>query len=123
MYVNITVLKETQTHQRRVALVPGLVPKIVQLGGRLPYGKRGRERHRPSRHCLCRGCDCRGSGGAGWRRRCGARGPDRGEEKGYAGIVNSRVEGDNCNMVYGDAQAVLAKMIEAVRGLGLSVAA
>jgi NAD(P) transhydrogenase subunit beta len=31
--------------------------------------------------------------------------------------------GDNCNMVYGDAQAVLIKMIEAVRGLGLPAAA
>ena len=30
---------------------------------------------------------------------------------------------DNCDMVYGDAQAVLVKMIKAVRGLGLSAAA
>jgi NAD(P) transhydrogenase subunit beta len=41
----------------------------------------------------------------------------RGEGKGYAGIVNALFYGDNCNMVYGDAQAVLIKMIEAVRGL------
>lgn len=41
----------------------------------------------------------------------------RGEGKGYAGIVNALFYGDNCNMVYGDAQAVLVKMIEAVRGL------
>ena len=47
----------------------------------------------------------------------------RGEGKGYAGIVNALFYGDNCNMVYGDAQAVLVKMIEAVRGLGLAVAA
>jgi len=47
----------------------------------------------------------------------------RGEGKGYAGIVNILFYGDNCNMVYGDAQAVLIKMIEAVRGLGLSSAA
>jgi NAD(P) transhydrogenase subunit beta len=47
----------------------------------------------------------------------------RGEGKGYAGIVNGLFYGDNCNMVYGDAQAVLIKMIEAVRGLGLSAAA
>jgi len=47
----------------------------------------------------------------------------RGEGKGYAGIVNSLFYGDNCNMVYGDAQAVLVKMIEAVRGLGLPAAA
>lgn len=47
----------------------------------------------------------------------------RSEGKGYAGIVNTRFDGDNCNMVYGDAQAVLVKMIEAVRGLSLSAAA
>ena len=47
----------------------------------------------------------------------------RGDGKGYAGIVNALFYGDNCNMVYGDAQAVLVKMIEAVRGLGLSAAA
>jgi NAD(P) transhydrogenase subunit beta len=47
----------------------------------------------------------------------------RGEGKGYAGIVNALFYGDNCNMVYGDAQAVLVKMIEAVRGLGLPAAA
>ena len=44
----------------------------------------------------------------------------RGEGKGYAGIVNALFYEDNCNMVYGDAQAVLVKMIEAVRGLGSS---
>jgi NAD(P) transhydrogenase subunit beta len=32
----------------------------------------------------------------------------RGEGKGYAGIVNALSNGDNCDMVYGDAQAVLA---------------
>jgi len=42
----------------------------------------------------------------------------RGTGKGYAGIVNPLFYGDNCNMVYGDAQAVLIQMIEAVRGLG-----
>ena len=47
----------------------------------------------------------------------------RGEGKGYAGIQNALFYGDNCNMVYGDAQAVLVKMIEAVRGLGLAAAA
>ncbi len=47
----------------------------------------------------------------------------RGEGKGYAGIVNSLFYGDNCHMVYGDAQAVLVQMIEAVRGLGLPAAA
>lgn len=47
----------------------------------------------------------------------------RGEGKGYAGIVNGLFYGDNCNMVYGDAQAVLVQMTEAVRGLGLPAAA
>jgi NAD(P) transhydrogenase subunit beta len=42
----------------------------------------------------------------------------RGEGKGYAGIVNALFYGDNCFMVYGDAQVELGKMIEAVKGLG-----
>jgi len=41
----------------------------------------------------------------------------RGQGKGYAGIVNPLFYDDNCNMVYGDAAAVLSEMIEAVRGL------
>jgi H+-translocating NAD(P) transhydrogenase subunit beta len=47
----------------------------------------------------------------------------RGEGTGYAGIQNALFYADNCNMVYGDAQAVLVKMIEAVRGLGAAAAA
>ncbi|WP_213775242.1 NAD(P)(+) transhydrogenase (Re/Si-specific) subunit beta [Bradyrhizobium sp. dw_78] len=47
----------------------------------------------------------------------------RGEGKGYAGIVNALFYGDNCDMVYGDAAAVLGKMIEAVRALGTKAAA
>ncbi|CAN7791725.1 NAD(P)(+) transhydrogenase (Re/Si-specific) subunit beta [Caballeronia sp. LjRoot34] len=47
----------------------------------------------------------------------------RGEGKGYAGIVNALFYADNCDMVYGDAQTVLIKMIEAVRGLGLPAVA
>ena len=47
----------------------------------------------------------------------------RGEGKGYADIVNALFYGENCEMVYGDAQAALAQMIEAVRALGLSGAA
>jgi NAD(P) transhydrogenase subunit beta len=46
----------------------------------------------------------------------------RGEGKGYAGIQNELFYSDNCNMVYGDAAAVLTKMIEAVRGLGKEAA-
>jgi NAD(P) transhydrogenase subunit beta len=47
----------------------------------------------------------------------------RGEGKGYAGIQNALFYADNCDMVYGDASAVLSKMIEAVRGLGARAAA
>ena len=47
----------------------------------------------------------------------------RGDGKGYAGIVNPLFYDENCEMVYGDAQAVLVKMIEAVRGLGSAAAA
>lgn len=35
MYVNVAVLKETQPHERRVALVPSVVPKLIKLGGRV----------------------------------------------------------------------------------------
>lgn len=35
MYVNVAVLKETQPHERRVALVPSVVPKLIKLGARL----------------------------------------------------------------------------------------
>lgn len=35
MYVNVAVIKETQPHERRVALVPSVVPKLVKLGGRI----------------------------------------------------------------------------------------
>ncbi|SIR22818.1 MULTISPECIES: NAD(P)(+) transhydrogenase (Re/Si-specific) subunit beta [Acidiphilium] len=47
----------------------------------------------------------------------------RGQGKGYAGIQNALFYAENCNMVYGDAAAVLATMIEAVRGLGTKAAA
>ncbi len=47
----------------------------------------------------------------------------RGEGKGYAGIPNALFYGGNCHMVYGDAQAVLVKMTEAVKSLGLPAAA
>jgi NAD(P) transhydrogenase subunit alpha len=35
MYVNVAVLKETQPHERRVAIVPSLVAKLTKLGARL----------------------------------------------------------------------------------------
>jgi len=46
----------------------------------------------------------------------------RGQGKGYSGIVNALFYEPNCNMVFGDAQTVLVKMIEAVRGLGSAAA-
>ena len=35
MYINVAVLKETQPHERRVALVPAVIAKLVKLGARL----------------------------------------------------------------------------------------
>jgi NAD(P) transhydrogenase subunit alpha len=35
MYVNVAVLKETQPHERRVALVPSVIPKLIKLGAKL----------------------------------------------------------------------------------------
>jgi NAD(P) transhydrogenase subunit beta len=46
----------------------------------------------------------------------------RGQGKGYAGILNSLFYAPNTEMVYGDASVVLAKMIEAVRGLDSAAA-
>jgi len=47
----------------------------------------------------------------------------RGQGKGYAGIENELFYRDNCNLVYGDAQAVLAQMIGAIKDLGAPVQA
>ena len=35
MYVNVAVLRETQPHERRVALVPSVIPKLIKLGAKL----------------------------------------------------------------------------------------
>jgi NAD(P) transhydrogenase subunit alpha len=35
MYVNVAVLKETLSHEKRVALVPSVVPKLIKLGAKL----------------------------------------------------------------------------------------
>lgn len=42
----------------------------------------------------------------------------RGQGRGYAGVENELFYADNCNMVYGDAQAVLTKMVQAIKELG-----
>jgi len=47
----------------------------------------------------------------------------RGKGKGYADIENLLFYADNCNMVYGDAQAVMSKFVQAVRDLDMSAAA
>jgi NAD(P) transhydrogenase subunit alpha len=39
MYVNVAVLKETQPHERRVALVPSVAVKLVKLGAKLHMQK------------------------------------------------------------------------------------
>jgi NAD/NADP transhydrogenase beta subunit len=46
-----------------------------------------------------------------------------GSRSGYAGIQNQLFFDRNCEMVYGDAQAVPIKTIEAVRGLDAAAAA
>jgi NAD(P) transhydrogenase subunit alpha len=35
VYVNVAVLKETRPHERRVALVPSVVPKLIKLGAKV----------------------------------------------------------------------------------------
>ena len=35
MYINVAVLTETRAHERRVALVPSVIPKYLKLGARL----------------------------------------------------------------------------------------
>ena len=39
MYVNVAVLKETQPHERRVALVPWVAPKLIKLSAKLQMQK------------------------------------------------------------------------------------
>lgn len=41
----------------------------------------------------------------------------RGQGKGYSGVENLLFFGDNCAMVYGDAQAALTQMVQAVKDL------
>ncbi|MEN5276737.1 NAD(P)(+) transhydrogenase (Re/Si-specific) subunit beta [Brucella sp. TWI432] len=42
----------------------------------------------------------------------------RGQGKGYSGVENVLFFNENCSMVYGDAQAVLTQMVQAVKDLG-----
>ena len=43
----------------------------------------------------------------------------RGQGRGYAGVENLLFYGDNCNMVYGDAQAVLTQMVQSIKELAI----
>jgi H+-translocating NAD(P) transhydrogenase subunit beta len=47
----------------------------------------------------------------------------RGTGAGYAGIDNQIFAGENCNLIYGDAQTVLIKMVEALRSAEVAIAA
>jgi NAD(P) transhydrogenase subunit beta len=47
----------------------------------------------------------------------------RGNGEGYAGAANPVFHGENCSMIYGEAQSVLANMIEAMKLGELSAAA
>jgi NAD(P) transhydrogenase subunit beta len=42
----------------------------------------------------------------------------RGQGKGYSGVENELFYADNCNLVYGDAQQVMVKMIQSLKELG-----
>lgn len=42
----------------------------------------------------------------------------RGQGKGYSGVENLLFYSENCGMVYGDAQAVLTQMVQAVKEVG-----
>jgi NAD(P) transhydrogenase subunit beta len=47
----------------------------------------------------------------------------RGAGAGYSGIANPAFDGDNCHCIYGDAQTVLIKMIDALRVAQIPAAA
>jgi len=105
MYVNVSVLKETRPHERRVALVIG-ANDVVNPEARNDrfspiFGIPILNADRAKKLYVVKG----------------------NEGKGYAVSVNALFYGDNCNIVYGDAQAILVKMNEAVRGLALPKAA
>jgi NAD(P) transhydrogenase subunit beta len=41
----------------------------------------------------------------------------RGQGKGYSGVENELFYGDNCNLIYGDAQKVMVAMIQGIKSL------
>lgn len=157
MYVNVAVLKETQPHERRVALTPSVAPKLIKLGARLHMQTGAADSiglgeaafpdvaFIPDRSELVADADVAlgivANDAVNPAARTDKSSPifgmpilnadkakqvyvvKRGQGKGYAGIVNALFYGDNCNMVYGDAAAVLTRMIEAVPGLGSKAAA
>jgi NAD(P) transhydrogenase subunit beta len=43
--------------------------------------------------------------------------------RGYANIVNQTLFGENCSLIYGDAQIVLGKIVDAMRATEFPLAA
>jgi alanine dehydrogenase len=163
VFVNVAILKETQAHERRVALVPAVVPKLCKLGAKvhmqagagdavgLPDSAYKDVAFTADRAALV--CDAdvvlcvqppalevvaeMKEGAilvcfifADHEKRLVHELLEakkiyvvkRGQGKGYSGVVNGLFYANNCFMVYGDASAVLGKMIEAVKGLGAAAA-
>jgi NAD/NADP transhydrogenase alpha subunit len=136
MYVNVALLKETQSDERRVALVPSVVPKLIVLGAKLHMQTGAGDAIKLADAALIGANDVVNPAA-----RTDKSSPifgmpildadkakkayvvKRGQGKGCAGIVDALFYSGNCDMVYGDAAAVLTKMIEAVRGLSLKVVA
>ena len=74
MYVNVAVLKETHPHERRVALVPSVVPKLIKLGAKLHMQTGAANAVKFDRRRI-QGCHLhRRPQGIGRRRRCRGRG-------------------------------------------------
>ena len=73
MYVNVAVLKETQPHERRVALVPSVVAKADQAGRQAAHAVRRRRRIQLAGRRLSGRRLHRRPQGAGRRRRRGPR--------------------------------------------------
>jgi Alanine dehydrogenase/PNT, N-terminal domain len=106
MAINIAILKERKRGKKRVAMGPEVVPRVTRLGATLAIES--------------------GAGTAATFAdavsKCAAEpGPDdcrHGRRFGrYSGVENLLFFGDNCAMVYGDAQAAVTQMVQAVKDL------
>ena len=65
MYVNVAILKETQPHERRVALVPSVAAKLVKLGAKL-HMQSGAGDASQSGRCGLQGCRLSSTDRRGW---------------------------------------------------------